>query len=271
MAAVCWLVQVSGRSGASRGPSPQWNCGRHWGLRLYPVSNRHVLLFLWWERKRKNKVINGCNVVWVGAWRADKRDLLRAGQTSSTFILRCPNNETVPWHFIKRPNYEDIPCFLHLHNQQRYSWKKKKKHACLVSRGARRIPLQWCNSFIAVTLSLSLPCISNRLNTHLCSSSRLLSTPTLGTQPAFRCHGKGAELLKQVMQQWVLYTCLHNFKNTLPFALPFFALLLWTFYPDLVEGNSEAFLHIIVIISIHTSSKSKMLKWIQGNLVKLRI
>lgn len=125
---------------------------------------------------------------------------------SSTFASWCLDCENVPWHVTTSQLRGPV---LLLDNQRGRSWKE----TCLFSepQGGRRIPPQWCNSFTAAAPSVSLPCSSNRLNTNLCSSSRLLSTPTLRTLPVFRCHGKGDERWKQVMQQWVFYTCLHDF------------------------------------------------------------
>lgn len=71
----------------------------------------------------------------------------------------------------------------------------------LIELQGGRIPLQWCNGFRACS------CLAALIDwTHTCSSSGLLSTPTLMTQPAFCFHGKGAEMWKQVMEQRVLYT-----------------------------------------------------------------
>lgn len=66
----------------------------------------------------------------------------------------------------------------------------------LIELQGGRIPLQWCNCIRARS------CLAALIDwIHTCSSSRLLSTPTPMTQPAFCFHGKGAEMWKQGMQQ----------------------------------------------------------------------
>ena len=100
----------------------------------------------------------------VGTWREDLRDLLGTGP-NSTFILRCLGIEKCSLTFHKETqlqSYSSLPPFT------QSTEKQLKERTALGKRatGGRRIPLQWCNSFSAVTLSLSLPCGSNTLNTH---------------------------------------------------------------------------------------------------------
>ncbi len=61
----------------------------------------------------QTQVISYCNVLWVGTWRADLRDLRGAG-LKSTFILRCLGNEKCSLTFHKETqllSYSSLPPF----------------------------------------------------------------------------------------------------------------------------------------------------------------
>lgn len=114
----------------------------------------------------QTKVISDCNVVWVGTWEQIRGICYRAGQTS-TFILRWFDNEKCSLTFHKETqllSYSPLPQFTQSTEKQLKERTVLVERATMVVVGG--IPLQWCNSFSAVTLSISLPCSSNRLNTH---------------------------------------------------------------------------------------------------------
>lgn len=99
------------------------------------------------ERGAQTRVISSCNVLWVGTWRADLRDLLGAG-LKSTFILRCLGNgkrSLTSYKETQLLSYSSLPPFTQSTEKQ----LKERNRAQLASHMGREGFL-----FNDVTLSL---------------------------------------------------------------------------------------------------------------------
>lgn len=98
--AVCWLALFSGRSGASRGLSPRWSCGRYSAPRLYPVSDIHALWFLC-EENRKHIHLGVSILLSLGSQSCENIDSCALGSASAMAVV-YHLQETSLFHLRKR-------------------------------------------------------------------------------------------------------------------------------------------------------------------------